>query len=49
MEIQVLRTDAEIMTAFPLMSMLRDRIREDTLLPEVRRQQLQGYEIEIAS
>ena len=40
-----LRTDAEIAFAFPLMSALRDRIRADTFLDEVRRQQCQGYEL----
>jgi GNAT superfamily N-acetyltransferase len=40
-----LRTDREIRSAYPLMSALRDRIREDTFLAEVRRQQLQGYEL----
>jgi GNAT superfamily N-acetyltransferase len=40
-----LRTDAEIALAFPLMSALRDRIRADTFLDEVRRQQCQGYEL----
>jgi GNAT superfamily N-acetyltransferase len=40
-----LRTDAEIALAFPLMSALRDRIRADTFIEEVRRQQCQGYEL----
>jgi ribosomal protein S18 acetylase RimI-like enzyme len=43
--IRELRTDAEIETAFPVMAMLRDRIRPETFLAEVRRQQLQGYEL----
>jgi GNAT superfamily N-acetyltransferase len=40
-----LRTDAEISSAFPLMSALRDRIRTETFVGEVRRQQCQGYEL----
>jgi ribosomal protein S18 acetylase RimI-like enzyme len=40
-----LHTDQEIRDTFPLMSALRDRIRRDTFLAEVRRQQLQGYEL----
>ncbi len=43
--IRELRTDAEIEAAFPVMAMLRDRIRPETFLAEVRRQQLQGYEL----
>ncbi len=43
--IRELRTDAEIETAFPVMAMLRDRIQAGTFLAEVRRQQLQGYEL----
>ena len=39
------RTDAAIAAAFPLMSALRDRIRADTFVAEVRRQQHQGYEL----
>jgi len=42
---RVLRTDDEIETAFPLMSMLRPRLRRETFLTEVRRQQIQGYEL----
>lgn len=42
---RVLETDAEITAAFPLMATLRDRIREDTFLAEVRRQQRDGYEL----
>lgn len=45
MTIQILRTDAEILEAFPLMAMLRDRIQQETFLREIRRQQLQGYEL----
>ncbi len=40
-----LRTDVDIRSAYPLMAALRDRIREDTFVAEVRRQQLQGYEL----
>jgi len=40
-----LRSDVEIQAAFPLMASLRDRIRADTFLGEVRAQQLQGYEL----
>jgi GNAT superfamily N-acetyltransferase len=43
--IRELRSDGEIASAFPLMSMLRDRIRADTFVAEIRRQQLQGYEL----
>ena len=42
---RVLRTDDEIAHAFPLMSMLRPRIQPETFLGEVRRQQIQGYEL----
>lgn len=40
-----LLTDREIAAAFPLMRQLRDRIREETFLPEVRRQQVEGYRL----
>ena len=40
-----LTTDAEIRFAFALMSSLRDRIRDDTFLSEVRRQQVEGYRL----
>jgi GNAT superfamily N-acetyltransferase len=40
-----LRTDDDLRSAFPLMATLRDRIREETFVPEVRRQQAQGYEL----
>jgi GNAT superfamily N-acetyltransferase len=40
-----LRSDAEIAAAFPLMSVLRDRIVAGTFVAEVRRQQCQGYEL----
>src|SRR5687768_7534391 len=44
-DIRELRSDSDIVAAFPLMSELRDRIRADTFLAEVRRQQAQGYEL----
>jgi hypothetical protein len=44
-DIRELRSDSEIIAAFPLMSELRDRIQADTFLAEVRRQQAQGYEL----
>lgn len=40
-----LTSDADFVAAFPLMSSLRDRIREDTFLAEVRRQQIEGYRL----
>src|SRR4051812_2396097 len=43
--IRELRTDGDIVAAFPVMSMLRSRITRDTFVAEVRRQQLQGYEL----
>ena len=43
--VRELRADAEIASAFPLMSELRDRIRRETFLAEVRHQQRQGYEL----
>lgn len=42
---RVLETDDEINDAFPLMSTLRDRIRRETFLREVRRQQEQDYQL----
>ena len=45
MRIRELRTDAEIRAAFPLMSNLRDRVRQETFLSEVRRQQVEGYRL----
>ena len=45
MQIRELRTNEAIEAAFPLMSVLRDRVRRETFLEEVRRQQLQGYEL----
>lgn len=43
--IRVLETDAEIEGAYPLVSALRDRVRPETFLHEVRRQQRDGYEL----
>jgi GNAT superfamily N-acetyltransferase len=40
-----LSSDDDIRAAYPLMSVLRERIRPDTFLAEVRRQQLQGYQL----
>ncbi|MDQ6894688.1 MAG: GNAT family N-acetyltransferase [Acidobacteriota bacterium] len=45
MEFRELATDIELSEAFPLMSQLRDRIRRDTFLADVRRQQVEGYRI----
>jgi GNAT superfamily N-acetyltransferase len=40
-----LRDDPEILSAFELMSTLRARIRRETFLDEIRRQQRDGYEL----
>jgi GNAT superfamily N-acetyltransferase len=45
MNFKTLTTDAELRNAFPLMAVLRDRIREDSFLSEIRRQQRDGYEL----
>jgi GNAT superfamily N-acetyltransferase len=45
MDIRELVGDREIGEAFPLMRQLRDRIREETFLSEVRRQQVEGYRL----
>ena len=45
MEIRELTADHEILAAFPLMSELRDRVRAETFLAEVRRQQIEGYRL----
>ncbi len=45
MTIHQLRSDGEIKAAFPLMRQLRDRLHAGTFLREVRRQQVQGYEL----
>ena len=43
--IRILDTDADILAAFRLMSVLRDRVKADTFLAEVRRQQRDGYRL----
>src|SRR5437660_624375 len=43
--IRILETDADITAAFPLMATLRDRVRVETFLAEVRRQQRDGYHL----
>jgi GNAT superfamily N-acetyltransferase len=40
-----LRTNDEIRGAFPLMASLRDRIRAESFLDEVRRQQVEGFRL----
>lgn len=45
LSIRELRTDAEIVAAFPLMKVLRERLQADRFLSEVRRQQAEGYEL----
>ena len=40
-----LLADGEITAAFPLMRQLRDRLREEAFLSEVRRQQSEGYRL----
>jgi GNAT superfamily N-acetyltransferase len=45
LEIRELSTDAEISDAYPLARELRDRLREETFLAEVRRQQVEGYRL----
>ncbi len=45
MEIRELVSDADILSAFPLMAELRARIRRETFLAEVRRQQVEGYRL----
>jgi GNAT superfamily N-acetyltransferase len=45
LDVRELATDAEIAAAYPLARQLRDRIREDTFLAEVRRQAIQGYRL----
>lgn len=45
MDIRELVSDREITAAFFLMRQLRDRIREETFLSEVRRQQVEGYRL----
>src|SRR5439155_19977718 len=45
MTVRELTADAEIRDAFPLMRALRDRIRPETFLAEIRRQQVEGYRL----
>jgi ribosomal protein S18 acetylase RimI-like enzyme len=45
MQVRELSSDAEIAAAYPLARQLRDRIREETFLDEVRRQQREGYRL----
>ena len=45
MTFKTLTTDDDLRNAFPLMAALRDRIREDTFVDEIRRQQRDGYEL----
>ncbi len=45
MDIRELSSDAAIAAGFPLAAQLRDRVREETFLAEVRRQQLEGYHL----
>jgi GNAT superfamily N-acetyltransferase len=45
MTFRTLGTDAELAGAFPLMATLRDRIRAETFLTEIRRQQQDGYKL----
>ena len=45
MTFKTLTTDGELRGAFPLMAALRDRIREETFVAEIRRQQRDGYEL----
>ena len=44
-DVRELTTDREIIAAYPLARQLRDRIREETFLAEVRRQESQGYRL----
>ena len=45
MEIRELVSDADIQAAFPVMAELRARLRPQTFLAEVRRQQVEGYRL----
>ena len=42
---KTLSTDDELNAAFPLMAALRDRVRAETFVEEIRRQQRDGYEL----
>jgi GNAT superfamily N-acetyltransferase len=45
MEVRELTDDAEIEAAFPLMHELRERLRAETFVDEIRRQQAEGYHL----
>ena len=45
LDVRELSSDAEISAAYTLARQLRDRIREETFLAEVRRQQADGYRL----
>ena len=45
MQVRELSSDGEIAAAYPLARELRERIREDTFLDEIRRQQAEGYRL----
>jgi GNAT superfamily N-acetyltransferase len=45
MTIRELTMEADILQAFPLMRQLRDRIRPETFLDEIRRRQKEGYRL----
>jgi len=44
-EIREIVRDEEIAAAFPLMRELRDRLKEETFVAEVQRQQAEGYRL----
>src|SRR6476661_3436059 len=44
-DIREIASDGEIASAYPLMRELRDRLREETFVAEVRRQQAEGYRL----
>ena len=45
MDVRELVADTEVTSAYPLMRQLRDRLREETFLAEVRRQEVEGYRL----
>jgi GNAT superfamily N-acetyltransferase len=45
LKIDELTTDAQIMAAFPLMAELRDRVKRETFLEEIRMQEIEGYRL----
>jgi GNAT superfamily N-acetyltransferase len=45
LRIDELTTDAQVMAAFPLMAELRDRVKRDTFLEEIRVQETEGYRL----